>query len=362
MILPEELSRRKSDHIRIAAGGDVEYRKTNWLEHVELVHRAVPELSLEEIDTECSFLGRNFSMPLLIEGMTGGTGEAMRINEALARAAQSLGIPLGVGSQRAGIVDPSVRRSFTVAREVGPDVFLIANVGAAQLAREGPSFAAKAVEMLEANALAVHVNVLQELVQPGGDASFAGVLRSLERTVEEVGVPVIVKEVGCGLSYEDVVLLREVGVAAVDVAGSGGTNWTEIERRRALEAGDEERAVLAELYREWGIPTAASVLESSCVDGVEVVGSGGIRNGLEVAKLIALGAEMAGMARPFLLAALEGPDSVVRLAQRVRSELRVAMMLTGSRDLRDLGRAAYVLHGPLLEWYNQRVAPRLKRT
>ncbi|MCS7117534.1 MAG: type 2 isopentenyl-diphosphate Delta-isomerase [Thaumarchaeota archaeon] len=358
--MSEELSKRKSDHIRIASRGDIEFHKTNWLEHVELVHRAIPELSLDEIETRCYFLGRAFSMPVLIEGMTGGTEEAMRINRALAVAAQSIDVPLGVGSQRAGIVDPSVRKSFTVVREVAPDVFLIANVGAAQLVREGPSFAVKAVEMLDADALAVHVNVLQELVQPGGDASFSGVLKSLQVTVKEVGVPVIVKEVGCGLSYEDVVRLREVGVAAVDVAGAGGTNWTEIERRRAMESGRLEKVEVAELYREWGIPTAASVLESSCVSGVEVVGSGGIRNGLEVAKVVALGAETAGIARPFLLAALEGPESVTKFARRVQEELKVAMMLTGSKTIGDLSNAPYVLHGPLLEWYTQRVAPRLR--
>lgn len=349
-----DVVRRKADHIRIALEGDVEYRKSNWLEYVELVHRALPELSLESVDTTATFLGREFRMPLLIEGMTGGTEEAMRINEALARAASRLGIPMGVGSQRAGIVNREVRRTYTIAREVAPDAFLIANIGAAQLVKGGVEMAKEAVEMLDADALAVHLNVLQELVQPGGDTDFRGVADAIRRVTESLKVPVIVKEVGCGISYEDAVVLKEAGVRAIDVSGSGGTNWTEIERQRALAAGDLDKASLAEVFREWGIPTAAAVMEVSRVEGVEVVGSGGIRTGLEVVKVLTLGASMAGMARPFLSAAVEGPEAVMRLASKIERELRAAMVLTGSRRIADLRSAPRVILGPLKDWCEQR--------
>jgi len=352
--LGSDVVRRKAEHIRIALEGDVEYRKSNWLEYVEFVHRALPELSLESVETEARFLGRRFRMPLLIEGMTGGTEEALRINRALAMAASELGIPMGVGSQRAGILNSGVRRTYTVAREVAPDAFLIANIGAAQLVKGGVDMAKEAVEMLRADALAIHLNVLQELVQPGGDTDFTGVTDAIGDAVREVGVPVIVKEVGCGISYEDALVLQRTGVRAVDVSGSGGTNWTEIERQRALSAGDVEKASLAEVFREWGIPTAAAVLEVSRVEGIEVVGSGGIRSGLEVAKVLALGASMAGIARPFLAAAVEGPEAAVALARRIERELKVAMVLTGSRNVGDLRRAPRVILGPLRAWCEQR--------
>jgi isopentenyl-diphosphate delta-isomerase len=214
--------------------------------------------------------------------------------------------------------------------------------------------AKEAVEMLDADALAVHLNVLQELVQPGGDKDFRGVADAIRRVTESLKVPVIVKEVGCGISYEDAVVLKEAGVRAIDVSGSGGTNWTEIERQRALAAGDLDKASLAEVFREWGIPTAAAVMEVLRVEGVEVVGSGGIRTGLEVAKVLALGASMAGMARPFLSAAVEGPEAVMRLASRIERELRAAMVLTGSRRIADLRSASRVILGPLKDWCVQR--------
>lgn len=353
------ISERKSDHIKIALERDVEFHaKTSWLEYVQLVHSAVPELDYDSIDTSAVFLGRSFKAPIIIEGMTGGTEEAAEINGNLAEAAERVGIPMGVGSQRAAIVRPEMEYTFRVARERGPRVFLMANIGAAQLIHGGVDFAWRAVKMIEADALVVHLNPLQELIQPSGDTAFAGFLRALRELTGKIGLPVVVKEVGCGFSYEDAVRLRESGVSAIDIAGAGGTNWTEIERLRAAEANAAEKVRLAEVYREWGIPTAASLIEVVEAGGVEVVGSGGIRNGLEIAKILALGARMGGLARPFLQAAKRGAGEVVRQAERLREEVKAAMFLTGCGSVAQLPEKRPVLIGPLKDWYEQRVLPR----
>lgn len=354
------IAERKRDHIKIALGEDVEHRITTWLEYVVLPHYPLPELDFESVDTRCTFLKREFSAPILIEGMTGGTEEGKRINANLALAAEKYNLPMGVGSQRVAIVDPGVSDTFRVAREMGPHVFLMANIGAAQLIKGGVELAWKAVKMIEADALVIHLNPLQELIQPGGDTNFVGLMSRIKQVVRELAMPVIVKEVGCGLTYDVAMRLREIGVDAVDVAGAGGTNWTEIERVRAAEAGALEKVELAETFRDWGIPTAASVLEVASVEGMEVVGSGGIRDGLDVAKLLCLGAEMGGLARPFLKAAVEGEEAVELVVKKLVREIKAALFLTGSRSVKELANVKPVILGPLREWYLQRVANRIR--
>ncbi|MEM4288956.1 MAG: type 2 isopentenyl-diphosphate Delta-isomerase [Nitrososphaerota archaeon] len=354
------VAERKRDHIRIVLENASVQRGSNWLEYVHLIPRAVPDINIDEVDITVSFLGRKFSAPLLIEGMTGGTEEAAKINARLAEAAEKAGIPMGVGSQRAAIANPELRQTFRVAREAGPNVFLIANIGAAQLVQHGVELAWEAVKMIDADAIAVHVNTLQEIIQPEGDRRFRGFLTQTRRLCREIGVPVIVKEVGCGISYEDAVVLRDIGVSAVDVAGRGGTSWVEIERMRAIEAGRQDRARLAEVFQEWGIPTAASILEVSQVKDLEVVGSGGIRNGLEVAKIIILGAVMGGVAMPFLKAAVQGVEEVKSLIERLEEELRVAVALCGASNINEFRNARYILTGPLKEWKEERITSKKK--
>jgi isopentenyl-diphosphate delta-isomerase len=259
-----------------------------------------------------------------------------------------------VGSQRAGIKNESFKETYRIVRDTSPSIFVIGNIGAIQLMKEGVELAEKAVEMIEANALAIHLNSLQELIQPGGATTFRGIIKSIEKTVNRLSVPVIVKEVGCGISRESAKSLEEIGVKVIDVAGAGGTNWTLIEKIRAEEAGDFEKKMLGEVFLEWGIPTAASIIEVSSTVKIEVIGSGGIRTGLDAAKALVLGADMAGIAKPLLKPALESVESILSYLRKIILELRTAMYLTGCRNIIELKKVNKVLTGPLIEWCRQR--------
>lgn len=353
--MSDSIGLRKAEHIRICLERDVEFkRKTTWLEYVELIHNPLPELDFDEIKLEARFLDRLFNYPIIIEGMTGGTHEAYKINKNLAEAAAQLNIPIGVGSQKAAIHNPSLKESYRIVRDISPNIFVIGNIGGVELVKEGVEVAEKAVEMIEANALAIHLNSLQELIQPGGDTSFKGIMKAIERTVERLGVPVIVKEVGCGIPKEVARNLELIGVKAIDVAGAGGTNWTLIEKIRAEELGELEKKALGELFLEWGIPTAASIIEVSSTVKIDVIGSGGIRTGLDIAKSIALGADMAGIAKPLLKPAVENANAVLDHLKKIILELRTAMYLTGCRNVDQLKHLEKVLTGPLIEWCRQR--------
>jgi len=346
---------RKRDHLRLSLELDVSFEeKTTWLEYVELIHRALPELNLDEISTETSFLGEKFGMPLLIEAMTGGIPEAVKINGNLAEAAEQFSIPMEVGSQRAALEDKKVEYTFRVARERASKLFLIANLSGVQLAEDGVEVAEKAVEMIEADAISIHLNPLQELIQPEGSTKFKDVLKVIERVCERLDVPVIVKEVGCGISSEVARMLEEVGVKAIDVAGAGGTCWAKIEMLRLRE--DDEKREIAKTFLDWGIPTAASIIEVSSAVSIEVIGSGGIRSGIDIAKALSIGADMAGMAHPLLRPATESVESVAKVLRRLRSELRMAMFLTGCKDVGELKNSPHVILGPLLEWKRQRTS------
>ncbi|MEM3394829.1 MAG: type 2 isopentenyl-diphosphate Delta-isomerase [Nitrososphaerota archaeon] len=356
----EAIEERKLDHLKIVFEEDVGFLKTNWLEYVEPVHSAIPEVDFISINTQAKFLKRVFSAPIVIESMTGGTKAAAEINARLAKVAEMENIPMGVGSQRIAIEKPELAYTFSITREVAPKAFLMANLGAAQVIKHGEEFAWKAIKMIEADALIIHSNPLQELIQPSGDTYFSGLLHSLKKISENIDVPLIVKEVGCGISLSDAIKLRDVGVAAIDTAGAGGTNWAKIEGIRARKEGDVLREKLAMLFQEWGIPTAASVAEISQLDGIEVIGSGGIRNGLEIAKVIMLGAEMAGLANPFLKAAKKGEKSIKKLIEQLLIELKTTMFLVGAKDIASLSTSQRVIFGPLKIWLEQRLGS-LKR-
>lgn len=320
---------RKDDHIRINLDENVQFpRLTTGLEKLRFMHQAVPELDLQAVDISTTFFGKVVRSPLLISSMTGGTERAGQINRALAEAAQQCGVAMGLGSLRAALEDVTVAATFQV-RQIAPDILLFANLGAVQLNYGyGVDHCRRAVELVEADALILHFNALQEAVQPEGDGRFAGLLTRIEQVCRSLEVPVIAKEVGWGISPQAARQLAEAGVAAIDVAGAGGTSWSEVEYHRAPTA---HHANVARAFADWGIPTADSIrYVRETVPEMPIIASGGLRDGVDVAKCIALGAELGGMAGPFLKAAVQGPEAVEKLIWEVSTQLRVAMFVAGA--------------------------------
>jgi isopentenyl-diphosphate delta-isomerase len=323
---------RKAEHITLALDRRMQVAGS-YFDLWELEHAALPELDYAELDVSTSFLGRRLKAPLLISCMTGGTGEAARINRNLALAAEAAGIALGVGSQRKAIEDRSLADSFRVRAEA-PSVPILANLGAVQLNYGfGIEECRAAVEMIDADALVFHLNPLQEAIQPEGQCDFSGLAEKIGEVVRQLEVPVIVKEIGCGLSAATARRLQEVGVEIFDTAGVGGTSWARIEAERARDLD------LGELFADWGEPTPLSIRELAAIPGLTVIGSGGVRNGLDVAKAVALGADLVGLAQPFLEAAHLSADAAVVEARRIVRELEIAMFCAGAGDLEALGRA-----------------------
>jgi isopentenyl-diphosphate Delta-isomerase len=334
------VSQRKADHIQINLEKDVASSLTTGMERLRFDNAALPELDLRAIDTGLTFLGRRLSAPLLISSMTGGTQAARRINLGLAQAAQHAGVAMGLGSLRAALEDPSLAETFQV-RRTAPDILLLANLGAVQLNYGyGPEHCRRAVDLVEADALVLHLNALQEALQPEGDSDFSGLLAKIEQVCKGLTVPVIAKEVGWGISAADARRLVEAGVAAIDVAGAGGTSWSQVEMHRT---SDPQAARLAAAFVGWGIPTADAVRQVRLeLPTIPLIASGGLRSGMDVAKGIALGADVGAMAGPFLKAAAESPEAVGRAIGNVVAELRLVMFATGSGDLNALRRARLV--------------------
>ncbi len=334
---PQLIERRKADHIRINLEENVQFpRLTTGLERYRFRHCALPELDLAEIDTALTFMGKTLSAPILISSMTGGTSLANPLNLVLAEAAQAHRIAMGLGSQRAAIVHEDLAASFKV-RHVAPDILLFANVGAVQLNYGfGVDHYRRAVEMAEADALILHFNALQEAVQPEGDSNFKALLPKVEQLCRHIGVPVIAKEVGWGFSAEDARRLAEAGVAAIDVAGAGGTSWSEVEYHRAPTAF---HARVARAFADWGIPTAEGILLArEGAPDLPIIASGGLRDGIDIAKCIALGAQLCGLAGPFLKAAAHSREATHELIRELTAQLRIAMFVVGARDLAALAR------------------------
>lgn len=332
--------RRKADHIRINLEEDVRFPSlTNGLERYRLVHQALPELDYGAIDPSVELLGRRLRLPLLISSMTGGAEAARAINHNLAHAAQARGIAMGLGSQRAGIEQAETADTFRV-RHLAPDILLFANLGAIQL-NYGYTVdqCRRAVEMIGADALILHLNPLQEALQADGDRDWRGLLGKIATVCRTVGVPVVVKEVGWGLSEGTARRLAEVGVSVLDVAGSGGTSWSEVEYHRAAT---EPLRRLAKAFADWGIPTAEALLMARRgAPGLPLVASGGMRSGIDAAKALALGASAVGIASPFLKAAVVSSDEAIAAIDQFAEELRTAMFCAGAKDvaaLREPGR------------------------
>ena len=325
------LEQRKSDHIRINLEQDVSSRLTTGLEKLRFTHQALPELDMGAIDTTLQVCGKRLNGPLLISCMTGGTEEALRINRNLATAAQRAGVAMGLGSMRAAVVRPETAHTFQV-RDVAPDIVLFANIGAVQL-NYGFSHAQcrQAVDLAGADALVLHLNPLQEALQPEGDVNWADLLRKIEALVNDMPVPVIAKEVGWGISPRAARQLAEAGVAWIDVAGAGGTSWSQVEMHRAKT--DIQRRV-AEAFVDWGISTADSIRNVIAhAPGMPVIASGGLKNGVDGAKCLALGATLFGMAGPFLRAATVSDQAVQDEIEVVLRQLRVTMLCAGAGTL-----------------------------
>jgi isopentenyl-diphosphate Delta-isomerase len=330
---------RKKQHVDLTLRSNVGFRsKTTGLERWEFIHNALPEIDLPEIDTTCRFLGKKLSHPFMISSMTGGYGDALRINRLLAAACEEMNIAMGVGSQRQALEDATYHKTFSVVREVAPTIPIAGNLGAAEAAKlEDTSGILRLAELVGADAFIIHLNPLQELLQPEGTPLFRGVLKGIQMLVRELPIPIIVKEIGAGLSAGTVRRLLEAGVTCIDVAGAGGTSWAGVE---LLRRGEEDRP---SPFWDWGIPTGTAVQDAAALKGkpwnFTLIASGGLHTGMDAAKCIALGADMAASARP-MLKALEkgGPRGLQSLLQSWAFELRGAMFLTGSRTIADLQR------------------------
>ena len=328
--------RRKADHIRINLEEDVQFKRvTTGLDRYYFMHRALPELSMAQIDCSAELFGKRLQAPLLISSMTGGTERARDINRLLAEGAQEVGMAMGLGSQRAAIEDESLADTYRV-RDIAPDILLFANIGVVQFNYGyGLEQCQRAVDMVEADALILHFNVLQEAVQPEGDDDFSGLLEKIERVCRSLTVPVIAKEVGWGFSAEDARLLASAGVSAIDVAGAGGTSWSQVEMFRAPTA---RHARVAGAFIDWGIPTADSIRYChEAAPTLPIIASGGLQTGIDIAKCIALGAQIGGLAGQFLKAAdANGVAGVVDLAEAIIEELRVTMLCASAKNLAEL--------------------------
>jgi len=330
---------RKNDHLRIAAEEPVELLPASGsvFSEIELVHHALPEIDLEEVDTRTTFLGKELKIPLMIGCMTGGTHEAETINRRLAEAAEAAGVAMGLGSQRIMVEQPETASTFQVRREA-PNILIIANFGAVQLNRgvEAPQIA-EVTRSVGADALVFHLNAAQEAVQPEGDTTFGSLVEAIGDAIETMDFPCGLKEVGAGFSIRDVKRISTLPISFLESAGKGGTSWTAIEAKRC-EREDDQR--LGELFADWGIPSPISL--QSCLrygGGIPVIASGGIRSGLDAAKCVAMGAEIAAMALPMLKAARVSTEAVLAEIKHFERAFKTAMFLTGSKNISDLKKA-----------------------
>ncbi len=354
--LSDSTEKRKTSHLHICAEENVQARHaTTGFEDAILVHRALPEIDRDKIDLSTRVYNKDLNAPLIVEAMTGGAAEAVVINAAIAEAVEELALGMGVGSQRVAIENPKLERAFRIVRRKAPTAFLIANIGAPQLVKGyNIKQARKAVEMLDADALAVHLNPLQEVIQPEGETNYVGVLSKISEITRALDIPVIAKETGTGIAAEDARRLEAAGVAGIDVAGVGGTSWAAVEYYRAKKVQDESRQGLGEDFWDWGISTVASIVEVAQSVSVSVIASGGVRSGIDIAKSLALGASLAGMASPILRPATKGSSKVKMTLQFVKEELRNAMFLVGAESTQKLKRVPVVLTGKTAEWLRVR--------
>ncbi|HEX9861975.1 MAG TPA: type 2 isopentenyl-diphosphate Delta-isomerase [Candidatus Bathyarchaeia archaeon] len=354
--MAEETENRKADHIRICLSENSQARETaTGFKDVSLVHRALPEIDKQKISLSTTVFGHKFAAPIIVGAITGGTAEATRINAAIAEAVETLHLGMGVGSQRAAIENAKLEKTFAVARKKAPTAFLVANVGGIQLVNGyGLKEVKKAIEIIDADAVAIHLNPLQEAVQPEGQTSFKGVLEKIGEIASAVDKPVIVKETGSGISAEDAKKLEAAGVKGIDVSGAGGTSFAAVEYYRAKGKENSVQRFLGDAFWDWGTPTVASLIETTQTVKIPVIASGGVRSGADMAKALALGASLASLSQPVLQAAVKGAKDTESALAFLMEELRNAMFLVGAGKMEQLAKVPVVVTGKTAEWLKTR--------
>jgi isopentenyl-diphosphate delta-isomerase len=354
--LAEETEKRKADHIRICLNENAQAREaTTGFKDVSLVHRALPEINKQKISLSATVFGHKFAAPIIVGAITGGTAEATRINAAIAEAVETLHLGMGVGSQRAAIENAKLEKTFAIARKKSPTAFLVANVGGIQLVHGyGLKEVKKAIEIIDADAVAIHLNPLQEAVQPEGQTSFKGVLEKIGEIASAVDKPVIVKETGSGISAEDAKKLESAGVKGIDVSGAGGTSFAAVEYYRAKGKENNVQRFLGDAFWDWGTPTVASLIETTQTVKIPVIASGGVRSGVDIAKALALGASLASLSQPVLQAANKNAKDTESTLASLMEELRNAMFLVGAGKVMQLAKAPVVVTGKTAEWLKTR--------
>jgi len=330
------IEKRKLRHVRVSLEEEVETDISTGFKDVHLIHRALPEIDLDEVSLETCFFGKKLDAPLVISAITGGTDEAKDINAVLAEVAEERQIGIGVGSQRIVVDQPETVPTFSVVREKAPTTFVMGN------------------DMVDADALALHMNPLQEAVQVDGDTDYRGVYAKIRELSKDISVPLIMKETGAGIAWEDAMRMQEAGASGLEISGVGGTSWSAVEYHIAKEVGKKDMEYLGQALWNWGVPTAISVVETSNKTTLEIIASGGLRTGAEVVKSIALGAHLGGMAKPFLEKAVEGRDSLSEHVDHIIREIKVVMFLVGAKNVEELRRVPVVILGRTAEWLGRR--------
>ncbi|MDD3084151.1 MAG: type 2 isopentenyl-diphosphate Delta-isomerase [Candidatus ainarchaeum sp.] len=342
--------KRKIDHLKLCTQKDVSFKeKTTLLEFVELNYSCLPEISLKEVDLSTSFLGKNFFFPFLVSAITGGAQISKKVNLDIAKACQEIGIGLGLGSMRAMIENPKIKDTYFV-RNVAPDIFVAGNIGVAQLNNYSVQQVDDALQLIEADALAIHVNSAQEAMQPEGDTDFNNLIQKISLFADEINVPVYVKEVGHGISFDVSKKLSQTNIKAVDVQGAGGTSWTRVDSLRHKKS-------FGEVFRDIGLPTAISIIETKNAlnnSGKKIVATGGIRTGLEAVKSIVLGADMVGNALPILKAQQKnGSKGIIEYLKNFKKEMEITSFLLGCKNISELQKQDFVVLGKLKDWLQQ---------
>lgn len=354
--MAKETRRRKAEHIRISLNQNVQARKiTTGFEDVYFVHKALPEIDRQQIDLSTTLFNHKFAAPLIVGAITGGTPEATKINAAIAEAVEELGLGMGVGSQRVALEDKRLEQSFAIARKKAPKAFLIANIGGVQLVH-GYSLkeVKEAIEMIDADAIAIHLNPLQEAIQPEGQKNFKEVLEKIGEIAREIDKPVIAKETGAGIAAEEAKKLEAVGVKGIDISGAGGTSFAAVEYHRTKKKSDNLQRKLGDAFWDWGIPTAVSLVEVSQTVKIPVIASGGIRDGIEMAKALSLGANLTSLSQPILHAAVKGVEETIDVLSLLIEELRNCMFLVGASSVKNLQNTPLVIVGKTAEWLRVR--------
>ncbi len=354
----KDIFQRKDDHIKVSINENINSRSSTWLECVRFVHNSLPELDLKNIDISTEFLGKQIKAPIIIGALTGGTKLGLEINRKLAEAAEKFQIPLMVGSQRIQLEYPNIEKNFASIRKSAPNIPIIANLGISQLIQmKKLNSIEKIIHSIEADAIAIHLNPLQEIIQPEGETDFSNAMEKISQLNDYLKIPLIIKETGAGLSKNVSNNLINLGVKYLDISGLGGTSFAAVEYSRAKKQNNNLKSIIGNTFLDWGIPTAASIIETKSVakNSTVIIGSGGIRNGLEIAKSIAIGADISAIAQPFLKEAFNNSKDLEYFVVKLISELKSSMFLTGCKKIKELKKAKYVLLPPLSTWLEKRL-------